>query len=126
MIGSTNDGDAPEANHNIFEGENHRGADDGVDFSKLQLYKYVPDETHLKFFSTTSALDLYAVLLEFCEKIGTEPKCSKDTFKAKFTKEVNNKVVKVSFMITEVEAGKHSVEFTKKEGDFFEYHNLYK
>jgi len=98
-IEGTNNGDAPDANYNIFEKENHRGGDDEVDFSKLQLYKYVPDTTlHTKFFSTTPAMDLYAVLLEFILKIGCEPKCSKKTFKTKFAKKLDNdKSVKISF-----------------------------
>lgn len=69
-IDQTSSGDAPEANHNIFEQEGHRGTEDEIDFDKLQIYKYYPDSTiHTRFFSTTAPLDLYAVILEFCKKL---------------------------------------------------------
>lgn len=125
-IEATSSDPSPEANHNIFDESQaaHRGADDEIDFDKLEVTQYEESSIRTKFFSTSGVTDLFALALEFAQKIGAQTKLSKSTHKVTITKEGEREVA-MKIQISQVEEGKFCVEFTKKHGDFFGFSNLF-
>ena len=94
---------------------------------KRDISLYVPGvRRYTEFFSTNSAGELFQAIIAFAKESSQESDINEKKYKVNLKISSGEDIIQVEINILKVEEGMNCVEMVRKEGDRFEFMNVYK